>query len=363
MKIPLQHVRKTLPHQTSSFTGYFESKVKNDKEIDIKDISSDEEVSNELNEYELSQNEVLGQLNHNQNLSNNLNNTSNNPNNQDLLDKDITDYVMKKNVDALHLIVLVHGFQGNSYDMRLLKYNLSLINSSLIFLSSQANQSNTEEDFFIMGEKLANEVKSFIKEWNDGVIIKKISFIGHSIGGLIIRSALPHLSHLKNKMFFYISLSSPHLGYMYSKSSLIDAGMWVLKKISSCKSLDQLSMSDTNDLTTTTLYKMSEFIGFEWFEHIYLVSSHQDYYAPFESTRIQFCSKSSGQDYKGQIYRKMANNLLGKLTKNSLKRLDCNFVINESNLDSFIGRTAHIQFLDNQNFMRTLFFGNIDILS
>jgi len=242
---------------------------------------------------------------------------------------DSQEIALKGNIKALHLVVLVHGFQGNSFDMRLIKYNLSLLNSTLVFLSSTANQDDTETDFLTMGKRLANEVKNFIKEWNDGVMIKRISFIGHSIGGIIIRACLPHLKEFSNKMFLYCSLSSPHLGYMYSSSTLIDAGMWVLKKLKQCKSLDQLSLSDSKDLYESGLYKLSESIGFEWFEHIYLVSGHQDYYAPFESTRIQLCNKSSGKDSKGQFYRQMANNLLGKLTKNSLKRIDVNFVISE----------------------------------
>ena len=275
----------------------------------------------------------------------------------------VTKYQIKSNVNALHLVILVHGFQGNSYDMRLLKYNLSLLNSNLVFYTSSANQENTEADFSTMGEKLSAEVKKFIIDWNDGVMFKKISFIGFSIGGLIIRSALQYLKEYKDKFHSYFSLSSPHLGYMYSTNTLFNAGMWVLKKLRKCTSLEQLSLSDESELTNTCLYKLSEADGFEWFDHIVLVSSHQDHYAPFESTRIQLCDKSKGKDSKSQIYRKMANNLLGKLTKNSLRRVDVNFVINESNIDTFIGRTAHIQFLENQNFMRSLFFSNADIFT
>lgn len=42
--------------------------------------------------------------------------------------------------------------------------------------------------------------------------IIKISFIGHSLGGIVIRAALPHLSNIKDLMCTYMSLSSPHLG-------------------------------------------------------------------------------------------------------------------------------------------------------
>lgn len=55
---------------------------------------------------------------------------------------------------------------------------------------------------------------------------KRLSFIGHSLGGIIIRAALPHLTEFKNKMYTFMTLSTPHLGYMYNSSSLIDAGKY-----------------------------------------------------------------------------------------------------------------------------------------
>ena len=74
---------------------------------------------------------------------------------------------------ALHLIVLAHGFQGNANDMRLIKNCISLINPCCVFLSSSSNQDDTESDITGMGEKLANEEKTFIKDWNEGCIFKK----------------------------------------------------------------------------------------------------------------------------------------------------------------------------------------------
>ena len=57
----------------------------------------------------------------------------------------------------------------------------------------------------------------------------------------------------------------------------------------------------------------------------------------------------------------MALNILSKLTNISLKRIDVNFLIQEKNFDTFIGRTAHIQFLENTDFMK-IFFYNIEDL-
>jgi len=71
------------------------------------------------------------------------------------------------------LIILVHGFQGNAYDMRLIKNTISLINPSIVFMSSRANEDKTENDILEMGKNLANEVRSSFKEWNDIGLIKK----------------------------------------------------------------------------------------------------------------------------------------------------------------------------------------------
>lgn len=60
---------------------------------------------------------------------------------------------------------------------------------------------------------------------------KRLSFIGHSLGGLIIRSALPYLEEFKDKMHLFMTLSSPHLGYMYHQSKLVDAGKKTCQEI------------------------------------------------------------------------------------------------------------------------------------
>lgn len=96
------------------------------------------------------------------------------------------------------------------------------------------------------------------------------------MGGVIIRAALPYLNYLREKMYTFLSLSSPHLGYMFNSSSLVDAGMWVLKRYRKSRSLEQLSMSDADDIRHTFLYGLARAEGLNWFENIGLVSSFQD---------------------------------------------------------------------------------------
>ena len=97
-------------------------------------------------------------------------------------------------------------------------------------------------------------------------------------------------------MWFYISLSSPHLGYLYSTSKLVEAGLWFLKTWKKSKCLEQICSTDSKNLKDSFIYKLSEYEGLNWFSHVYLLSSHQDYYAPFESTRIQLCNESFEDD-------------------------------------------------------------------
>jgi Putative serine esterase (DUF676) len=113
-----------------------------------------------------------------------------------------------------HLIVFCHGFQGNSFDMRLLKNNISLLYPETVFLLSTSNEDQTDGDISEMGLRLAGEVISYIQEW----------IPGSSLGGLIIRASLPYLEEYASKMHMYMSLSSPHLGYMYHSNKIVESG-------------------------------------------------------------------------------------------------------------------------------------------
>ena len=116
-------------------------------------------------------------------------------------------------------------------------------------------------------------------------------------------------------------------------------------------SLTQLSLSDHEDPYQCYLYKLSEQPGLEYFKNIFLVGSLQDQYAPFHSARIELHQSALKDTKRGPVYSSMVNNLLAPLGGVTLKRIDVGFVPEKKNLDSFIGRTAHIYFLDNQQYM------------
>jgi hypothetical protein len=55
--------------------------------------------------------------------------------------------------------------------------------------------------------------------------------IGHSMGSIILRSALKYLHKYKRKLNCFISLCSPHLGYIQGTKFLTDTGLSLISKI------------------------------------------------------------------------------------------------------------------------------------
>jgi Putative serine esterase (DUF676) len=255
---------------------------------------------------------------------------------------------------SMHLFVLVHGYQGSINDLRIIKSYISLHYPYHKFLFSKKNQSNTKENILDMGKILANEVKSFIKVELYHFPPTKISFIGHSLGGLIIRAALPYLSEYKPKFHLFMSLSTPHLGIMYNNSSLVSTGIWFLNAFTTSKSLQQLSMNDNAVLENTALYTLSTYEGLEWFKCITLVSSHNDSYSPFESSRVELSERVHKDLVKGGAYIKMAENILSHINTKTVYKLDVDFKIDHKQVDKMIGRAAHIEFLDDEFWIKII---------
>jgi len=74
--------------------------------------------------------------------------------------------------------------------MRLLKVHFNSLFPDNLYLSSCSNEESTDCSIIKMGQNLADEVSQFINENLLENYIDRISFIGHSLGGVIIRSAL-----------------------------------------------------------------------------------------------------------------------------------------------------------------------------
>ncbi|KAL8162677.1 hypothetical protein V2J09_014166 [Rumex salicifolius] len=96
----------------------------------------------------------------------------------------------------LRVVVFVHGFQGHHLDLRLVRNQWLLIDPKAECLMLEVNEDKTSGDLREMGLRLAQEVISFLKKKMDKASRSgslksiKLSFVGHSIGNVIIRTAL-----------------------------------------------------------------------------------------------------------------------------------------------------------------------------
>ncbi|XAR60340.1 hypothetical protein NMG60_11033667 [Bertholletia excelsa] len=190
----------------------------------------------------------------------------------------------QENGRVLKIVVFVHGFQGHHLDLRLVRNQWLLLDPKVECLMSEVNEDKTYGDFREMGHRLAEEVTSFVKKKLDkasrlgNLRNIKLSFVGHSIGNVIIRTALteemmePYLRYLCT----YISVSGPHLGYLYSSNSLFNSGLWLLKKLKGTQCIHQLTYTDDSDLQNTFLYKLCRQKTLDNFKNIVLLSSPQD---------------------------------------------------------------------------------------
>ncbi|KAH0617411.1 hypothetical protein JD844_015578 [Phrynosoma platyrhinos] len=223
--------------------------------------------------------------------------------------------------DGIHLVVCVHGLDGNSADLRLVKtfIELGLPGGKLDFLMSERNQTDTFADFDTMTDRLLDEIIQHIQLYN--LSISRISFIGHSLGNVIIRSVLtrPRFRYYLNKLHTFLSLSGPHLGTLYNNSTLVSTGLWLMQKLKKSGSLLQLTFRDNTDLRKCFLYQLSQ--------------------------------------KTGPVYAEMINNLLQPV----IGAKDCTLIRHDvfhalpNTANTLIGRAAHIAVLDSELFLEKFF--------
>uniref|UniRef100_A0A3B4B7H1 DUF676 domain-containing protein n=1 Tax=Periophthalmus magnuspinnatus TaxID=409849 RepID=A0A3B4B7H1_9GOBI len=244
--------------------------------------------------------------------------------------------------EGIHLIVCVHGLDGNSADLRLVKtyLELGLPGARIDFLMSERNQVNIL-------------MTPFISRFTISL------FVGHSLGNLIVRSVLtrPRFKCYLSRLHTFLSLSGPHLGTLYNSSALVNTGLWFMQKWKKSGSLLQLTCRDHSDPRQTFLYKLSKKSGLQFFKNVVLVGSLQDRYVPYHSARIEMCKTALKDKQTGPVYAEMIENLLLPVLQNK----DCNLVRYDvihalpNTANSLIGRAAHIAVLDSEIFLEKFF--------
>ena len=252
---------------------------------------------------------------------------------------------------GIHLVICIHGLQGNQFDLRLYRIflQLALPQIRFEFLMAQSNQSDTFCDFNVMTDRLVEEILEFVNDMPTPPT--KVSFIGHSLGNIIIRSLVtrPELIGLQPKLHLFLSICGPHLGTRY-QNGIVSMGMWAVRKWYNSKSLLQLSLKDATNARDSFLYHLSEAPSFEYFRHVLLLSSPQDKYVPYHSALVTTSTQDGS--LQSNLSLEMMQNILTPLRegKVNLVRISVDHSLPTS-ANSVIGRAAHIAMLDNDLFI------------
>lgn len=167
---------------------------------------------------------------------------------------------------------------------------------------------------------------------------KRINFIGYSLGGILARQSLQHLHRYKDRMNIFISFASPHAGICDTENPLVKTGIWWLTNFQKNKNLKQLNCESNPQNQLITLYTLSQCEAISWFKKFIAVSSRQDNFVPYLSSRIE------EGDLK-DITRQICINLKERIRR--LERVEVWFDVqhNVGTLDKITGRRAHIEFL------------------
>lgn len=111
-------------------------------------------------------------------------------------------------------------------------------------------------------------------------------------------------------------------------------------------------MEERGDPRKTFLYELSRTGHLRYFRKIILLSSYEDSYVSWHSARI---STHRSTNSLSKVEEEMSNNIVSRsIYGATVHRLDINFNVREKNLDSFIGRTAHINLIIKENLFKTL---------
>ncbi len=129
-----------------------------------------------------------------------------------------------------------------------------------------------------------------------------------------------------------------------------------MKRWKKSLALEQISLTDSRDYKSSFFYQLSKAGGLQHFKRkVLLVGSHSDTYSPYHSARIEMC-RAAMDDLTGAggDYRRMLENIWSTVDASKIEKVDVSFKFEKSNLDTVLGRAAHIKFLDSFELTATL---------
>ncbi|KAL8041021.1 hypothetical protein ABFX02_10G138000 [Erythranthe guttata] len=174
-----------------------------------------------------------------------------------------------------HLVIMVNGIIGSAADWRYAAEQfVKNLPDKVVVHRSECNPSRlTFDGVDRMGERLAEEVLDVIMRWHG---VDKISFVAHSLGGLVARYAIGRLYKFSDKTeqfceesigglepMNFVTFATPHLGSRGHKQLPLLCGLPFLEKSASQtahwiagKSGKHLFLNDNDDGKPPLLLRM-----------------------------------------------------------------------------------------------------------
>ncbi|OQV19719.1 Protein FAM135A [Hypsibius exemplaris] len=273
----------------------------------------------------------------------------------------------------VHLIICVHGLEGTHEDMKLVRTYLerALPMHTIDFLMSHSvNGNTTYRNMEHLTETFVCEILDYLASLDK--LPEKISFIGHSLGALLVRAAIAHpaMEPYHACLHSFLSFCGPHFGLINNPSKIVTTGLWIFLKWRKAESLTQLALRDDPDMRNSFIYKLSERDAMHHFHYILLVSSAQDHYAPYYSARLEpfptsssSSGRSDGRDSTVTLQNEMARNILEPISRNQktkIIRYDIRVPTEGAGMpDNITGRLAHIAVIDSEIFLEKFMTVNV----
>ncbi|CDR93886.1 hypothetical protein, conserved [Babesia bigemina] len=178
---------------------------------------------------------------------------------------------------GVHLVVLVHGYNGYPVTMRFVRNTLLAFTSNTEVIVSRFLYENPESSIEHKASLLAQEIDIHVRRNALTRKLGRLSFVTHSMGGLVVRAALRHLGPYREKVHALVTLACPHIGVPRMPSKLLEKGCCLLASYMRSACLNQLLLTDGPSRDTCYLYELSGDDGVRLFRKVKLVGILQDH--------------------------------------------------------------------------------------
>lgn len=249
------------------------------------------------------------------------------------------------NLGVVRIVFLHHGLGGSPFDMQNLTSLFRHYFPKVITYNVSQNEDKTAESILSLARRFAAEARGYLAEFPKEAKFE-ISFVGHSLGGLVIKASLPLLADYAPYFRTYMSLGSPHMGSDPSKL-LVGVGMGILGRFKSNQSIREMSLTDSEAL----LSRLAQVPQMQAFRSVVFVCNYEDGYIRPDSAKALLRGSAKSRERVDPIYQSFYANIRAR----DVCKIGVLIPDIAKGLDKLVGRRPHVEFLQNLLVQRLVF--------